>query len=165
MGLVFKAKATSGGSDIVAQLISRATQVPVGQVMIYVSSSIVAVAILIFRDYTLALYAIVCIYVSGRVLDQVLTGAQYMKSVTIITSRPRQISDVIMYRLNRGGTSLVGRSMYHGTEKQVIFTAVSRRELTILEEQVRQIDPEAFLTVVNSSDLIGEGFRPIDQAA
>ena len=165
LALIFRAKATTGGSDIIAQLLNRFTKAPVGQLLIYVDSAIVIFAIIAFADYTLALYAIVCIYVTGKVLDQMLTGADYMKAVYIVSDRYEEIRDVILYKLDRGGTYLQGKGMYNGEDKQVIFAAVNRRELSILVEQVRLIDPRAFVTVVNSSEVLGEGFQSLREAA
>jgi len=164
LALIFKAKATTGGSDIIAQVLNKFTKVPVGQLLIYVDSAIVIFAIIAFADYTLALYAIVCIYVTGRVLDQMLTGADYMKAVYIVSNHHDEIRDVILNKLNRGGTFLQGKGMFNGEDKQVIFTAVNRRELSILEDSVRQIDAHAFITVVNSNEILGEGFRPLEDA-
>lgn len=163
LGLIFRAKATTGGTDIVAQVLNRYTRIPVGQLLMQVDAAIVCLGVVAFRDIKLALYALVTIYVTGRVVDALLTGLSYEKAVYIVSDKYEQIRDVILNELNRGGTLLLGRGMFRGHEKQVIFTAVNRRDYAILQEHVRQIDPRAFMTVVDANEIIGEGFKPIDE--
>ncbi len=163
LGLIFRAKATTGGTDIVAQVLNKYTRIPVGQLLMLVDAAIVSLAVLAFHDIKLALYALVTIYVTGRVVDAMLTGLSYEKAVYIISDKYEQIREVIIKELDRGGTYLLGRGMYKGHEKQVIFTAVNRRDYAILQEHVRLIDPHAFMTVVDANEIIGEGFKPIDE--
>jgi uncharacterized membrane-anchored protein YitT (DUF2179 family) len=163
LGLIFRAKATTGGTDIVAQVLNKYTRIPVGQLLMMVDAAIVSLAVLAFHDIKLALYALVTIYVTGRVVDAMLTGLSYEKAVYIISDKYEQIRDVILKELDRGGTFLLGRGMYKGHEKQVIFTAVSRRDYVILQEHVRLIDPRAFMTVVDANEIIGEGFKALDE--
>jgi len=165
LGLIFKARATTGGTDIIAQVLNKFTRLPVGQLLIFVDTAIVSLAIIAFHDYTLALYAIVTIYVTGRVLDQLLSGAGYRKAVYIVSEKHEAIRDVIINKLDRGGTYLLGRGMYRGEERQVIFTALSRRELLVLEDQVRQLDPRAFLTILDTREILGEGFSPLSDSS
>jgi uncharacterized membrane-anchored protein YitT (DUF2179 family) len=163
LGLIFRAKATTGGTDIVAQVFNKYTRIPVGQLLMITDACIVGLAIIAFHDIKLALYALITIYVTGRVLDAMLTGLSYEKAVYIISDKYTEIRDVIINKLDRGGTFLLGHGMFKGHEKQVIFTAVSRRDYVILQEHVRQIDPRAFMTVVDANEIIGEGFKPIEE--
>ena len=161
IGLIFKAKATSGGSDIVAMIIAKYTRMPLGILMIYVDSTIVLVGLLVFRDWKIPLYSWIVIYITGKVIDVVLEGVSYDKSIFIISDKHEEIRDKILNNLDRGGTYIDGKGMYNMAEKRIIFTVVSRRELGILEEFIHEIDPKAFLTVTDATEILGEGFKSL----
>ncbi|MCE1199767.1 MAG: YitT family protein [Marinilabiliales bacterium] len=158
LGLIFKSKATSGGSDIIAMIITKFTRVPIGQMLIWVDCAIVFVALAAFKDWQIPLYSILVIYITGRAVDMIMEGANYNKALMIISDQHEQIRDKIVIELERGGTYLKGIGMYTNAEKHVIFTVVSRREVAILEEQIALIDPHAFITIMDASEILGEGF-------
>ena len=161
LGLIFKSKATSGGSDIVAMIITKYTRIPIGQMLIWVDTAIVFVALAAFKDWQIPLYSILAIYITGRAVDLILEGANYNKAMIIISDQHEMIRDKIIIDLERGGTYLKGVGMYTNTEKSVIFTVVSRREVAILEEQIAAVDPHAFITIMDASEILGEGFRSL----
>lgn len=163
LGLIFKSKATSGGSDIIAAIIAKYTKLPIGQLMIMVDSVIVLLGLLVFGDWKIPLYSWIAIYITGKVIDGVLEGLNYEKSLFIISEKHEEIRDKIINNLNRGGTVIEGRGMYNMAERKIIFTVVSRRELIILEEYIQQIDPKAFLTVLDASEILGEGFKSLKE--
>jgi uncharacterized membrane-anchored protein YitT (DUF2179 family) len=161
LGLIFKSKATSGGSDIVAMMISKYTKMPLGQLMIYVDSTIVIVGLFAFQDWKIPLYSLIVIYIAGRVVDLVLQGISYEKTLFIISEKHTEIRNKIINDLNRGGTFLKGEGMYNGQEKSIIYTVLTRRELAILQDYINKIDPEAFLTVINANEILGNGFKSL----
>lgn len=161
LGLIFKARATSGGSDILAMIITKYTRIPIGQMLIWVDCAIVFVALAAFKDWQIPLYSILVIYITGRAVDMILEGANYNKALIIISNEHEKIRDKIVIDLERGGTYLKGVGMYTNAEKSVIFTVVSRREVAILEEQIAAIDPHAFITIMDASEILGEGFRSL----
>jgi uncharacterized membrane-anchored protein YitT (DUF2179 family) len=161
LGLIFKSKATSGGSDIVAMILTKYTRIPIGQMLIWVDTAIVFVALAAFKDWQIPLYSIIAIYITGRAVDLILQGANYNKALIIISDEHEKIRDKIVIDLERGGTYLKGVGMYTNAEKHVIFTVVSRREVAILEEQIAAIDPHAFITIMDASEILGEGFRSL----
>ena len=163
LGLIFKSKATSGGSDIVAMIISKYTRLPLGMLMIYVDSVIVLVGLLVFRDWKIPLYSWIVIFITGKVIDVVLQGVSYDKSLFIISDKHEEIRDKILNNLDRGGTYIDGHGMYNMSEKRIIFTVVSRRELALLEEYIHDIDPKAFLTVTDATEILGEGFGSLQE--
>jgi uncharacterized membrane-anchored protein YitT (DUF2179 family) len=158
IGLIFKAKATSGGSDIVAMIINKYTKVPLGLLMIYVDSIIVLLGLIIFRDWKIPLYSWIVIFITGKVIDIVLEGVSYEKSLFIISDKHEEIREKIINNLNRGGTYIDGKGMFNMADRKIIFTVVSRRELALLEEYIHKIDPKAFLTVLDAREILGEGF-------
>ncbi len=163
LGLIFKSRATSGGSDIIAMIIGKYTRQPLGRLMIYVDSVIVLIGLVSFRDWHIPLYSWVVIYITGRAIDYTLEGANYNKALLIISEKHFEIKSKILRDLDRGGTYLKGEGMFTGEEKQIIFTVVSRREVAILEEYIGRIDPNAFITVMDAREILGEGFQSLDK--
>jgi len=162
LGLIFKSRATSGGSDIIAMIISKYTKLPMGQLMILVDSTIVLFGLIVFQDWKIPLYSLIVIFISGKVLDTILEGLNYDKVLFIISDKFEEIGDKIINDLNRGGTLFSGTGMYNQKEKQVIFTVVNRREVAILQEYIHRVDPHAFVTVLNASEILGEGFKSLE---
>ncbi len=162
LGLIFKAKATSGGSDIIAMIISKYTKLPLGQLMIVVDSAIVFVGLVAFNDWKIPLYSLIVIFISGRVIDLVLQGVNYDKTLFIISDKFEEIRHKIIVDLNRGGTYIKGAGMYNNTDKTIIYTVVNRREMMMLQDFIRRIDPEAFITAINASEILGKGFKSLN---
>lgn len=163
LGLIFKSKATSGGSDIVAMILAKYTKMPLGQLMIYVDSAIVLIGLLVFADWKIPLYSWIVIYVTGKTIDIVLQGMSVDKTLFIISEKFTEIRDRIINDLNRGGTYIPGKGMYNGSDKTIIFTVVNRREMALLQEYIHEIDPKAFLTVLEANEILGEGFKSLKE--
>jgi len=161
LGLIFKAKATSGGSDVIAMIISRYNKLPPGQMIILVDSVVVIVGLFSFMDWVIPLYSLLTIFITGRVMDVVMQGISYDKTLFIISEQHQLIRDKIINDINRGGTYIHGQGMFGGHEKTIIFTNVNRREMAILQEYIQQVDPTAFMTVINANEILGEGFRSL----
>ncbi|MFY9153288.1 MAG: YitT family protein [Prolixibacteraceae bacterium] len=161
LGLIFKSRATSGGSDIIAMIIAKYTRMQLGQLMIYVDSTIVLLSLLAFKDWQIPLYSWVVIYITGKAIDLVLEGSNYNKALIIISEKHEEIRHKILVDLERGGTYLKGSGMFTGNDKNIIYTVVSRREVAILEEFISQIDPDAFITVMDTHEILGEGFQSL----
>lgn len=161
LGLIFKSRATSGGSDIVAMIIGKYTSLPIGQLLIYVDSAIVLLGLAVFQDWKIPLYSWLVIYITGKAIDLVLEGSNYHKALFIISKEHEKIKEKILVDLERGGTYLLGKGMYTDDEKQVIYTVVSRREVAILEQYIHSIDPDAFITVMDTREILGEGFHSL----
>ena len=161
LGMVFKSKATSGGSDIIAMIISKYTHMPLGQLMIYVDSVIVLISWVAFKDPMIPLISWVIIFITGKVIDIVLEGMSYDKTLFIISDKNKEIGDKIVKDLRRGGTYFAGSGAYNGAERTMIFTVLSRREMMILMSYINEIDPNAFVTVVNANEVLGDGFKSL----
>ncbi len=159
LGLIFKSRATSGGSDIIAMIIAKYTRLQLGRLMIYVDSVIVLLSLVAFKDWHIPLYSWIVIYITGRAIDMTLEGADYNKALLIISKKHEEIKHKILIDLERGGTYLDGEGMYTGEKKRIIYTVVSRREVAILEEYISKIDPDAFITIMDAKEILGEGFQ------
>lgn len=163
LGLIFKSKATSGGSDIIAMIAAKYTRMSLGILLIVVDSTIVLLGLIVFKDWKIPLYSWIVIYITGKVIDATLEGISYDKALFIISDRYDEIRDKIINDLNRGGTLINGTGMYQGSDKKIIFTNVNRREQAILQDFIREADPNAFMTVIDAHEVIGNGFKPLKE--
>jgi len=159
LGLIFRSRATSGGSDIIAMIFAKFTRLPLGQLMIYVDSAIVLIGLIAFKDWRIPLYSWIVIYITGKVIDATLEGINYNKTLLIISENYDEIRHKILFDLDRGGTLIKAEGMYEGKERKLIFTNVSRREVYILRDYIKKIDPEAFVTIIDANEIIGNGFK------
>jgi len=160
IGLVVTAGATTGGTDIIARIFSKWFRVSLGQMFIVIDGLIVLTSILVFQDIDLAPYCIIAILCISKTVDAVLMGMDSKKAALIISDKHDEIRDRIL-DMDRGGTYLKGEGLFHKDQKKIIFTALNRKELGLLESFVKEIDPEAFIATLNTNDVYGNGFKPI----
>ncbi|MFP4663004.1 MAG: YitT family protein [Bacteroidales bacterium] len=164
LGLVLRSRATTGGSDIIAMILSKYTRLPLGQLLIYVDSVIVLFGLVAFKSWEIPLYSWIVIFITGKVIDVVVEGISYNKSLIIISDKHEEIKEKLLNDLRRGGTYLKAEGMYNGKEKKVIFTVLTRRELSILKDYINKIDPHAFLSVSDTHEILGEGFKSLKKS-
>lgn len=162
LGLIFKSKATSGGSDIVAMIFAKYTGLPLGQLMIIVDSVIVLVGLAVFQDWKIPLYSWLVIFITGKVIDITIQGINYDKALLIISDHSDLIREKIINDLNRGGTIFRGEGLFSGESKRMIYTIVNRREMEMLKAYIKTIDPQAFVTVIDTHQVIGNGFKSLN---
>lgn len=163
LSIVFKSKATSGGSDIIAAIIAKYTHLPIGQLLIYVDSGIALLGLIVFNDWKIPLYSWLVIFITGKVIDMFLEGNGHEKMLLIISDKHEEIRERLLFDMGRGGTYLNGEGMYNGSPKKVIYTIVDRREVLILEEHISKIDPNAFVAVIDAKEILGEGFNSLTE--
>jgi uncharacterized membrane-anchored protein YitT (DUF2179 family) len=162
LGLIFKAKASSGGTAILSQIVAKYTRMPLGQTLIIIDSIIVLLGLVAFGDWKIPLYSWIVIFITGKVIDITMEGMSYEKTIFIISDKYEEIRHKIIHDIRRGGTYIEGKGMYNNSDKKIIFVNVTRRELSILTEFVHEVDPKAFLTVIEASEILGEGFKPLE---
>ena len=161
LGLVFRSQGTTGGTAIVAQLFNRFWGFSSGQSLIIADLLIIVVAGFVFNA-EVALFALLSLFVSGKVVDLVQEGFSFSKAALIISDKKQDaISAKIFEELGRGATFLQGRGAYSRVEKGIILCIVSQSQVTRLKNIVREIDPSAFVIVSNVGEVLGEGFGPI----
>jgi uncharacterized membrane-anchored protein YitT (DUF2179 family) len=166
LGLVFKARATSGGTDIVAMVLKKYFKhIPLGTMIMMVDSVIVLAALAIFKDWTIPLYSWFVIYVCGFTIDKVISGFAKRKAVLIISDQHDEIKEFIIKELDRGGTFIHGEGMYNKAEKKIIFTTMSSKELPSLLYHIHETDPKAFVSILDATDVFGEGFNSLREKA
>ena len=158
IGIVFRVGGNTGGTDIVAQLLTRRVSLGVGQLMLLADAVVLLLAGLKFGP-ELALYGAVAVFVSSTVIDVVQEGLSTEKAAFIFSKMSREIGDAVLTELGRGATAFAARGMYTDEERDVIFCVVSRRELDDLKSIVHVLDPEAFLVISDVHEALGEGFK------
>jgi uncharacterized membrane-anchored protein YitT (DUF2179 family) len=163
VGLLFRARATSGGTDILARILERRFGTPLSQAYLYTDGLVVFLAGLTF-GWERALYAVIALYVGGVLVEVTLNGSNVMRVATIITSEPAAVAERIMAELERGVTNWTGRGMYTGAERHVLLCAVSRADTVLLKSIIHEVDPQAFVIIGQAQEVLGEGFRNLQEA-
>lgn len=159
IGLIFVAKATTGGTDMVAALIqSKLRHYSIAQIMQILDGVIVVFGLYLFGIQR-GLYAIVAIFIVSKVTDALLEGFKFSKAVFIITDKYDEVARMIMEQLNRGVTGLNATGMYSGSSKCMLYCVVSKKEIVDLKELVLEIDKTAFVIVTDAREVLGEGFQ------
>ncbi|MCF8563775.1 YitT family protein [Alicyclobacillus tolerans] len=157
LGMIFRTGATTGGADIIARLIRHFYGLSMGKVLFSIDVVVLSASVLVVGHET-AMYSLVALFVSSRVIDFVIEGVKSGKAITIISDKHEQIADFIHSRLNRGTTLLSARGGYTGIGKQVIYCVVPREEVTRVQQIVQEADPYAFVVVNDVHEVVGEGF-------
>lgn len=163
IGMIFKSRATSGGSDIIAMILNKYTRISLGQLVIIVDCTITLTTVLGFDDWKLPMYSWIIVFIEGKVIDMIIEGPNLNKTMYIISDKCDEISDKIINDMKRGGTVFAGKGIYQGKEKKMIYTVVTRREMAILKSFIAKIDPHAFLNVMDSNEILGEGFKSLKE--
>ena len=160
VGIIVKFGATSGGTDIISMLVSRFMHMKFASAMLIVESCVVIVGMLILRDWTMPLYALVCIFVQAQVTDFVLSGStSNNKLLFIITRKNDEMRDYVINDLDRSGTYIKAKGMYTGNETEMLFIVVSERQISGVRDKIKEVDPSSFVVIVNTQDTFGEGFQ------
>ena len=163
LGLIYMRGATTGGSEIVARLLERRLRhVPIGRLILLVDAVVVAVSALVYRQIESALYALILIFVSSLVMDAIVYGGEKGKMLLIMSRREELIARRILQQMGRGVTLLNATGAYTGEDKRVLLCAVRRSEMYQLRTLVQDCDPDAFLIVVSTEEVLGEGFKSIE---
>lgn len=159
-GLVYRARGTSGGSDILARILNKWRGISMTQSYLVVDAAVILSAGFVF-DWKHALYAMITLYVSGLVAETVLEGGGTVRTAMIVTNKPEDISARVMEDLERGVTVLEGTGAFTRASKPVLYCVISRAEVATLKTIVNEIDPEAFMVIGVAHEALGEGFRPL----
>jgi uncharacterized membrane-anchored protein YitT (DUF2179 family) len=159
-GLVYRARGTSGGSDILARILNKWRGISMTQSYLMVDTAVILSAGFVF-GWKQALYAMITLYVSGLVSETVLEGGETVRTAMIVTSKPEDVSARVLEDLQRGVTYLEGRGAYTGSSRPVLYCVVSLAEVATLKTIVHEIDPEAFMVIGVAHEALGEGFRPL----
>ena len=164
LGIVFKFRGSTAGTDIVAAIMRKRFGIKPGIAMMIIDFFVICSAGIIIELKDLAnertaLYAFFLLFVSSRLVDTIIDGFDYARAAYIISDKHKEIGEAIMNNLSRGATALKARGLYKNIDREIIVTVVTLKELGTLTNLIREIDPNAFVTVNNVHEVLGEGFR------
>lgn len=158
LAFIFRAGATTGGSDMAASLIQyKFKHFTVAVVMFAIDVVIICFGYFIF-GLSATMYAVISVFITSKVIDAVLEGLAFAKAAFIISEKSDEICDVIFRELDRGVTSLYAKGMFSGKEKNVLLCVVSNKEVFKIKEIAKEIDESAFVMVTDVREVLGEGF-------
>ncbi|WP_261301554.1 YitT family protein [Paenibacillus andongensis] len=164
LGIVFRFGGTSGGTDILAQVLKKYLGWPIGR-SVFIFDSFTIILSLIYLDRERAMYTIVAVFVGSRLIDYVLEGTGKGKAAIIVSQHAEEISNRIHTELERGTTFFYGKGGYSDTDKKIIYCVVSRSEVGRLKKLVYATDRQAFVTLNDVFEVFGEGFNIMQEKA
>lgn len=159
VGLVIRTGGALDGTEIIAILVSKKRPVSVGQFVMIINLFIFILAALLVFSWETAMYSIITYYIAFKMIDIVVEGMEELKSVTIISDVPDEIADALIKELGRGITYIHGEGVYTNEPKKIIYTIVSRIELSSLRSIAQEIDPKALIAIENVADVSGSNFK------
>jgi uncharacterized membrane-anchored protein YitT (DUF2179 family) len=159
VGLVIRTGGALDGTEIIAILVSKKRPVSVGQFIMIINVFIFILAALLVFSLETAMYSIITYFIAYKTIDIVVEGMEELKSVTIISDFPEEIANQLTTELGRGMTYINGQGVYTGEAKRIIYTIVTRIELSNLRSIVHEIDPKALVAIENVADVSGSNFK------
>ena len=163
--IIFKCKASSGGTDIAALVLKKYTQMNVGTALLCTDFLIAAATFIKFTDAGIefsaqtGLFSLLGLFAKVFVVDDILDSINMCKSFTIITTMPEEINNYIVTKMKHSATVHIAKGIYTGEEKTVITTVCRRSEAIRLRQFVESIDPHSFIIITKTSEILGKGFR------
>ena len=158
LGIIFNAGGTTGGTDILARIINKYTHISMGKLLFILDFCILMLILLIFKDLRLVSYTLLFDFIVSRVIDLIGEGGYAGKGFMIITKRPDHLAKAINDDLGRGVTFISGQGYYSQKDLKIIYCIVSRNEIVKMKEMIHRIDPQAFITITEAHEILGEGF-------
>lgn len=158
LGIVFRGRASTGGTDLAAQIITKYSGLTLGTSVMLIDGLIVLSAALVF-DIEKGLYALIGLFVTTKTIDIIQLGFSQSKMVYIITNKQEEIRDAIYTEVNRGVTKLSAVGGYTEQERPILLVVVYQTEFSKLKQVIKIVDPSAFVIVTDSYEVLGEGFK------
>lgn len=164
IGMIMLRGASTGGSDIAAGLLQRwRPHLSLGRLILAVDAAVVALSAVVFGELAAALYAAVQVFVSSLMIDHVVYGREEGRLLLVVSGRPQALCEAVTTRLLRGVTVLDAKGGYTGERTALLLCAISRTQVPHFKEMVYEIDPAAFVMVVTTRQVLGEGFLTAQQ--
>lgn len=160
MGLVFNQNSSTGGTDIIAKIISKFFHFDIGKSLLIVDL-IVTIAAAISFSPELGMYGLLAVILNGFMIDMVIEGLNSCKAVVVMSSKNESINKFIIEELDRGCTIFEGRGAYSGNSISVLYTVLDRKQFIKLKNYIKLIDKRAFISVSEAHEVLGEGFKDI----
>ena len=161
LGLIFRVGGTTGGVDIIARILHKLFGWKIGRTMLFADIAVLGVSLLYLTPQQV-MYTLVAVFVGTRIIDFVQDAAYSARAAFVVSNHGPEIARRVLDELDRGATILRGEGAYTGEQKAVLYVVVGRSEIVRLKNLILSIDPAAFITISEASEVMGEGFT-LDQ--
>ena len=160
MGMLFIRGISTGGTDLLALILKKLLpNLPTGTLLMFVDITVVVIATVIFRDFDVAIYSAITIYVCSKVIDTITQGVDYAKVIYTVTEHGEEVVKALNEHTDRGSTLIPAFGGYTGEGKQIVMTVTRRSVVAQTLRVIRQTDPKSFTFVMDSTEVHGEGFK------
>ncbi|MGB4659247.1 MAG: YitT family protein [Mobilitalea sp.] len=156
--LLFNIGGSTGGTDIIAMLLRKYTSINIGHALL-LTDFLLTIAVFPVFGITTGLLSILGLFIKTTLIDNVIESLNLNKYFTIITESPKPICDFILINLHRSATVFDAKGAFSDKEKKIILTVMNRNQAVQLRKQIKDTDPDAFMLITNTSEIIGRGFR------
>lgn len=158
--IILKANASTGGSDLLGNIIAKfKPTAKTGSIIILVDSIVVGLNVLFFKEIEVGLYSAIAIYLTGQMIDIIFEGTNFTKMVFIVSNKYEEIAKEIGEKIERGSTGIYAKGMYNDENKMMLWCVASRKEISKIKQIAKTIDSESFLVISNSREAFGKGFK------
>ena len=157
LGFILSGHASAGGSTIIAKIVASKTSIKASSVMLFIDMLVILAIALISKNIDLALWSMVSIYISAKSIDMFLTRGPSKKVVHIVSTKIEELCSEIVLHLGKNGTIVKGDGIFEHENKRMIFLVVENRKIPTLKELIQRVDNEAFMVVMEASELLGRG--------
>lgn len=157
LGLVFKGHASTGGTAIISQIVHKYAKIPLGTAVMFVDGLIILTAFFVFPADKV-LYALICLFIIGRVIDLVQVSFNLSKNVLIISNKSPEVAKMIMATMDRGVTRIPITGGFNESEQHMLMCVLPEADFALLKENVLEIDPNSFVVAMSASEVMGRGF-------
>ena len=158
--IILRANASTGGSELLGNIIaSFKPMARTGKMIILIDTIVVILNVLFFREIEVGLYSAIAIYLSGQMIDIIFEGTNFTKMIFIVSSKYEEIAKNIGTKIGRGSTGIYAQGMYHETDKMILWCVASRREIIRIKQIAKKVDEKAFIVISNAREALGQGFK------
>ncbi len=159
IGIIFRSKGSTGGTDIPVAILKKYYNMSITTGYLVIETGIIFLIGIMFKNPNLIIWGFFNLYLSSKVCDLTAEGLPYTKGVYIVTDKPEEVAASIMEKLERGVTYFYGEGAYSGKKKKIVMCVINRRQINIIRDWVRKIDPNSFIILTEVSDVMGSGFK------
>lgn len=159
LGIIFRFKGSTGGTDIPVALIKQKLGISIGTGYWIIETLIILSIGIIFKDMKLIIWGYINLFITTKITDLASEGLPYVKGVYIITNKYEEVKEGIYQKIRRGVTYFNGEGGYSGKDMKILFCAMNRRQVAMMRDIVKDIDPKAFVLLTDVWDVMGYGFR------
>lgn len=161
IGIIYRFFGSTGGTDLLAQLLSERMGLSFGTTLLIIDTIIIAFSGIAFQSVTIPLYSIVSLYISAKAIDLVQEGISFSKAAWVVSKQSEAIAGKVMADLDRGVTKFTATGGFTGERKEVVFCVVPQSQISHLKQIVHEVDPDAFVAIMDVTETLGLGFKEL----